>query len=224
MCAPCVPSGTYATFLLMWKLVNVIEEDDSTFNGKIQVLKSIEGTRILVGGISQSGWLVKKVWKDALRKIKKLKPEVKKVLILGLGGGSVAELLYEYWPDSEITGVDIDEKMVEMGRKYLNLDRVSNLKIFIAEANSWVDKCKEKYDLVLVDIYKGVSIPSEFTTAIFMGGVKRLINGEGIAAFNHLYSSIEKKDADEFGRRLRGVYSAIISVTPEANIIYICFA
>ncbi len=207
----------------MWKLVNVIEEADSDFNGKIQVLKSIEGTRILVGGISQSGWLVKKVWQSALEKIKKLKPDLQNVLILGLGGGSVAELVCKYWFGSEITGVDIDKKMVEMGRKHLKLDTVPNLKIVVADANSWVGKCKEKYDLVLVDMYKGVSIPPEFTTVTFMEKVKRLLNRDGIAAFNHLYSPIEKKDADEFGDRIRKVYSATISVTPEANIIYICF-
>ncbi|MBI4028804.1 MAG: fused MFS/spermidine synthase [Candidatus Blackburnbacteria bacterium] len=207
----------------MWKLVNVVEETDSTFNGKIQVLKSIEGTRILVGGISQSGWLVKKVWKDALKKTKKLKPDVKRVLILGLGGGSVTELVSQYWPESEITGLDVDEKMVEMGRKYLKLDTLPDVRVVIADANSWVDKCKEKYDLVLVDMYKGINIPPEFTTVSFMEKVKKLLRKDGVAAFNHLYSSIEKKDADEFGKRLRKVYSATTLVTPEANIIYICF-
>ena len=207
----------------MWKLVNVVEETDSAFNGRIQILKSIEGTRILVGGISQSGWLVKKVWQSALEKIKKLKPDLQSVLILGLGGGSVAELVSQYWPESETTGLDVDEKMVEMGRKYLKLDTLPNVKVVIADASSWVSTCKEKYDLVLVNMYKGVDIPPEFTTVSFMEKVKKLLRKDGAAAFNHLYSSIEKKDADEFGKCLRRVYSATASVTPEANIIYICF-
>lgn len=207
----------------MWNLVQVVEEVESPFNGKIQVMKSLEGTRILVGGISQSGWLVKKVWKDALKKIKKVKPDVQSVLILGLGGGSVAELVQESWPESKKMGIDIDPKMIEMGGKYLRLKEVKRLRVVVGDTNVWMGTCKETFDLVLVDMYKGVDIPKEFTKQNFMKKVRRLLRPEGIAAFNHLYSSIEKRDAEEFGKKLRTVFPAIISVTPEANIIFICF-
>lgn len=208
----------------MWKLVNIVEEIESSNNGKIKVIKSIEGTRILVGGISQSGWLVKKVWKDALKKIKKVKSEAGSILILGLGGGSVVELVDDYWPESNKTGVDIDSVMIEMGKKYLNLGKVKNLRVVVSDAEKFTDECREKFDLILVDIYKGANIPKQFTTKKFMAIVCHLLKKDGVAAFNHLYSSIEKKDADEFGRKLRSVFPASTSVAPEANIIFICFS
>lgn len=208
----------------MWNLINVIDEAETAHNGKIKVVKTFEGTRIIVGGLSQSGWLVKKVWQAALKKVKKVRPAVESVLILGLGGGSVAELVQEYWPESKKVGLDIDAQMIEFGKDYLKLKSVTNLKTVVADAQSWIEKSKEKFDLVLVDMYKGANIPQSFTTEKFFRSIKNLLNPEGLAAFNHLCSSIEKVEADKFGQRLSKVFPAVTSVTPEANIIYICFS
>lgn len=206
----------------MWKLAETIEERISPYNGNIRVVKGFEGTRIIVGGLSQSGWLVKKVWKSALAKIKKLKPDAKDILILGLGGGSIAELLQEYWPTSRKVGVDIDSQMVDLGRKYLELNGVENLEVVIEEANSWIKKNKQKFDLCLVDLYKGGSIPREFSEEKFIRAVEKTLKPDSIAAFNHLYSYVEKKDADEFRSKLGKIFPAMTVVTPEANIIFIC--
>lgn len=207
---------------MLFGLLKTLEEVESPHNGKIQVVQTFEGVRILVGGISQSGWLVKKVWDEALKKIKKIKPEAKKILILGLGGGSIAELTERYWPDSKKTGVDIDEIMVDIGKKYLKLKTVNNLQIEIADAKTWVSVSKSKFELILIDLYKGQEIPHAFRTIGFMKKVRQLLNQDGIVAFNHLYSYKEKKDANIFQTTLHKVFSAMTTVTPEANIIFIC--
>jgi len=206
----------------MWKLVNVVEERNNKYNGKIEVVKGIEGTRIIVGGLSQSGWLVKRVWKDALKKIKKLMPEIDNVLILGLGGGSIAELLQEYWPTSRKVGLDIDQDMVELGKKHLKLSEVQNLEVVIADTTKWISKNKEKFDLILVDLYRGGDIPEEFKKNDFIKKVQKNLKPGSIAAFNHLYSYVEKKDAEEFRAKLGEIFPAMTTVTPEANIIFIC--
>ena len=206
--------------------IKILETAESPYNGEIKVIKTIEGTRIVVGGLSQSGWLVKRVWKEALKKIKKIRPSLQDVLLLGLGGGSAMELVDEYWPESRKTGVDIDDKIVNMGKKYLHTDEIKNLTIKIADASLWVERNigKNKYDLILVDLYKGGQIPEKFTNVAFMKNIKRLLKPEGLAAFNHLYSWEEKADADIFEQNLRQVFSAKTHVLPEANIIFICYS
>lgn len=206
----------------MFGLLKVLEERQSSFNGKIQVVKTLEGIRIVVGGVSQSGWLVRKVWDAALKKIHKDRPDIERILVLGLGGGSVARLITRYWPGSEIIGIDIDPDMVELGKKYLGLGGVSNLKVFIEDAVGWVDKNKGKdFDLVLVDLYKGAVVPKEFAQDGFLKKVETLVKGGGVGAFNHLYSTMEKEEAEDLGRKLRKMFPVLISVKPEANIIYI---
>lgn len=210
----------------MFKLIQILEEKESPFNGKITVVKTLEGTRLMVGGISQSGWLMKKVWNVALKKISKDrsdKPKTDSVLILGLGGGSIAELVQKYWPSAKITGVDIDPSMVELGKKYLGLGKINNLKIELIDANEFLKRSslQESFNLVIVDIYKGIKVPKEFTTQEFVEKIFQVVSSGGVAVFNRLYSEVERKESDSFGRMVGAVFPVSTLVKPEANIIFI---
>lgn len=207
----------------MFNLIRTLEERESLFNGKIQVIRTLEGIRIIVDGVSQSGWLVRKVWQRALKKIRTEKPNVEKVAILGLGGGSAVKLVNRYWPRAMIVGVDIDPIMVDLGRRYLGLSQLKNLKVVIEDAEKWVgkEKGKRRFSLILVDIYKGGRPPSKFTTETFIKKVRDLLGSGGIAAFNHLHSDREKEEAAIFGAKVRKIFPAATSIKPEANIIFI---
>lgn len=209
----------------MWPLYKILEEVDSAYNSKIQVVRTLEGVRILSGGVSQSGWLLRKIWQAALKRIKKDKPRVDRVLILGLGGGSVACLLDEMWPASRKVAVDIDPLMVELGRKYLSLGQVKNLKIKLVDAAGWVSqqRNRKKFDLVLVDLYKGDKIPAEFLKKDFVKRVYKLLAPNGVAAFNHFYAGKDYAAARKAEKVIRSVFPALTTVTPEANIIFIAW-
>lgn len=209
--------------MIMLKMFEILEERESPYNGKIQAVKTLEGVKLVVDGVSQSGWLVKRVWKRALEEIKRRKPEVEKVLVLGLGGGSVTGLVSKHWPAAKIIGVDIDPDMVDLGRKYLSLSDVKNLEFVVADAEKWIGKQKQKFDLALVDLYKGSKMPEQFRQPPFIQKVNRLLESGGIAAFNHLYSYDERKDALLLEQEIRKVFPVIIAVTPEANIIFIAY-
>ena len=93
--------------------VKILEEVESKANGKIVVVKRLGfGTYIQVEGLTQSGSVVYDVWRSTLRKVKKSKIPIKNILILGLGGGSTAIISRKYWPNSNITGVDVDPVIV----------------------------------------------------------------------------------------------------------------
>lgn len=206
----------------MFKLFSVVEKVESPHNGTIEIVRDLSGTRILVGGISQSGWLLKRVWKTALRKLKKDGFVPQKVLLLGVGGGSVVELIEGFWADAKTTGVEIDPLMIELGKKYLKLGKAPNLEIEIGDAIEWLTHNKAKFDLVLIDLYVGSKIPEKFKSEKFIKLVEHSLSGSGVAAFNHLYSSLEKEDAHKLEGKLRKVFGVITRVQPEANIIYLC--
>ncbi|MAG59825.1 hypothetical protein CMO96_03500 [Candidatus Woesebacteria bacterium] len=207
----------------MFKLIKILEEVNSPINGKIQVVRTLEGTRILAGGLSQSGWLVKKVWDTALKKVKKSGNDISQVLILGLGGGSAAELVQKYWPNSKIVGVDVDPLMINLGKKYLSLHEVKNLKIVEADAEKWVKKQQGSFDLILIDIYTGYHTPDKFKTTKFLKTIKDLLSSGGVAVFNHVDSPSRITDKYQLESKLSRVFPVLKSVTPEANIIFLCF-
>lgn len=115
--------------------MQTLEEVNSPINGNIKVVKGLAwGTYIQVEGLTQSGGILKNVWRKPLKKLHNSPITVHRTLILGLGGGTVAGLVREFWGDSvEITGVDLDPIMVSLGKKYLELDKF-NVNIIIDDA------------------------------------------------------------------------------------------
>lgn len=209
---------------MLFNLFSVLETIHSPANGEIKIVKDLQGVRIIVGGISQSGWLVRKVWNTGVSKAAKEMPIPKDVLILGLGGGSAVEVVAKHWSQAKIIGLDIDPKMVEMGKKYLGLDKFEQLKVVIADAKAWTKGQKaQQYDAILVDLFKGVNIPEFFTSETFLKEIKRLVKDDGVALFNHLYSNLEKEDAEILQKKLEKIFKKVVTVRPEANIIFLCY-
>lgn len=215
----------------MFKPFGILEEVASPYNGKIVILGGIEGPRILVGGLSQSGWLVRKIWKSGIKRIKQEIVNPERILILGLGGGSSSELTQEYFPNAHVKGIEIDPKMVEMGKKYLKLGEITNLEIIIADVREFLPKVKsairrkkaKPYDLILVDLFVGTKIPEEFKEEKFLLNLLDISSTRSIIAFNHFYAYSDREEAIKFSQKLRKVFPKIISVTEEANIIFLCF-
>lgn len=220
--------------------IKILEERKSKFNDDIKVVRSLGyGTYIQVNNLTQSGGIVEEFWNETLRKIKKEK--INKILILGLGGGTVAKLVKKYWPQSKITGVEIDPIMVELGKKYLEL---ANTKVVISDACEFITafkktpnsklgnelnadmsstadvikKNKEIFDLVIVDLYVGDEFPKKFEEDKFL----KLLTKNELVIFNRLYFGEKRKEAVKFGNKLEKLFKKVDWFYPQANIMFLC--
>ena len=205
----------------------VLEETQSKYNGEIKVINDLTWGKIIKAGeLTQSGGIVAKIWQQALKKVLKEKPIVKKCLILGLGGGSAAKLTRQYWVTSQIVGVDIDERIVNLGKKYLGLGKV-DMHIEIMDAEAFVIKNLKlkitNYDLIIVDLYNGDKFPEKFEKEEFAKNIKKLLNKKGIAVFNRLYGTDHRPDSMRFGRRLEKIFKKVDYIFPQANLVFVCY-
>ena len=201
--------------------MSILKRTSSEFNKNIQIKRSLGlGTYIQVDGLTQSGGVVETVWKTSLSRVLRKKTPVKKVLILGLGGGSAAKIVNKNWPEADITGVDIDSKMVELGEKHLGLDR-KILDVQIEDAEDFVAQSRQKYDLILVDMYHGYNFPKKFESEKFLKRIKKILNQTGYVVFNRLYFDKYRSMAVKFGEKLEKVFGNVEFVYPEANIMFI---
>ncbi len=198
----------------------ILEETTSKYNGKIQVVRDLTwGTRIVVGGLTQSGGVIHNIWKDSLKKIVEKKPQIKNCLILGLGGGTSAKLVAQYWIGAEITGIDIDKKMIDLGKKYLSLNKI-DINIKIQDAHKFNTG---SYDLIIVDLYCGNKFPNKFEDEFFLANIKNLLNKNSIAIFNRLYGRDQKQSAMKFAKKLEKVFKKVDHIFPQANLEIICY-
>jgi spermidine synthase len=217
--------------LVMGKLQNflsgarILEEKESPINGKLTVIRDLAwGVHIKAGGLTQSGGVAEKVWQTSLKEVKKVKSEVKRCLILGLGGAGAAKVVKRFWPESAITGVEIDPIMIGLGKKYMGL-KESEVEIAIEDAMKFVKrqiKKGKKYDLILVDMYVGDTIPEKFITPDFYKLIKELLENMGVAVINRLYYDEKRKLADKTHQDLKKIFSEVMTVFPEANIMFVC--
>ena len=190
-----------------------MEERESKYNGHIRVLRSWGmGTYIQSNGLTQSGGIVETIWKSTLKQIKE--KEINKILILGLGGGTLAKLLRKKYLNAKITGIEIDPIMVELGKKYLELDKY-NIDVQIEDTNKFKFG---KYDLVIVDMYSGDNFPKEFESEEFL---KKLTKYKTVI-INRLYYGEKRPDTVRFGNKLEKIFKNVTWFYPEANLMFIC--
>jgi spermidine synthase len=202
----------------------ILEELISSTLGKISVIREPEGITIKAGGISQSGWLIAKIWDKPLENVKRIRPSIIKILVLGLGAGSLVQILVKYWKNAKVLGIDIDPVMIELGKKYMGIKDIQNLEIIQEDVEKWIKKPSQGcFDLILVDLCIGNTIPRNFTTREFAKRLSCLLIEKGIVIFNHLYYYWEDKvDSEKLYENILKIFSKIEKEYSESNLFFIC--
>ena len=109
----------------------------------------------------------------------------KSILVLGVAGGSVIETLKkEIKFEGKITGVEIDATVVDLANKYFGLNKYDNVEIIIDDAFEYVLKTKEKYDLIVIDIFQDTVMPNFLFEDFFINRINFLLNINGFILFN----------------------------------------
>ncbi|MBR9832935.1 hypothetical protein GYB57_12370 [bacterium] len=104
----------------------------------------------------------------------------KKILILGLGGGVIANQFIK--KGCEVDVVEIDYRVEDLARKFFGLSNQVN--VFIEDARRFIKHSNQKYDLIFIDTFHGESIPSHIFTQQSLAEMKLLLNDEGILISN----------------------------------------
>ena len=192
----------------------VLFEGKSEFNSSIRVVEDAEGLRTLIfdnSGVKQS--TVKlgdpdrlelrytRVMPVALAAVEK----PKRILIVGLGGGSIPNFLHKHYPDTHIDVVDIDPVVVEVAKKYFGFREDKTLRVHVADGRAFIDKCKRQYDIIFLDAYGAEDIPYALATREFLQVVRKAVTPKGVVvtnlmsrSSNRLYDSMVRTYIDVF--------------------------
>jgi predicted methyltransferase len=135
-----------------------------------------------------------KIFEQTFNKFNVNAREVKNVLILGFGAGSVASLLTEkYGIECQITGIEKDQIVIHLACKYFNIKRFKNLELICGDAYDYVQTHSKKFNVIVVDIYIDEQVPKCFHEKRFLKQLDRLLQQEGILFFNKAVINSEQK-------------------------------
>lgn len=113
-------------------------------------------------------------------------PDVRRVLVLGLGGGSIPIYLHRFLPEAAIDAVEIDPGVIDVAKKYFGLRETSRLHLIESDGRVFLKRHAEPYDLIIVDAFTGSYIPFHMMTKEFYQLVRSRLAPHGVAAMNIL--------------------------------------
>lgn len=147
-----------------------------------------------------------KVFRQAFYQLNISDRKVESCLILGFGVGNVCRILREYHPDSQVVGVEIDEKIIGLGRNYFDLDTYENMEIVVAEATEYMSVCEAKFDLIIVDLFIDALVPNQAESGAFLEKLDEQLQPGGLLLFNRMmHSPGLRQQSEAFTRKIQAV-------------------
>ncbi|MBP3309854.1 MAG: fused MFS/spermidine synthase [Ruminococcus sp.] len=108
--------------------------------------------------------------------------EEKDILILGMGTGTYAKQCMNYFDGINAEGVEIDEKITELSRRYFDLPE--NVKVTTYDGRAFLNVSDKKYDVIMVDAYQDITIPFQMSSKEFFSLVKAHLKENGVMVVN----------------------------------------
>ena len=198
----------------------ILYKGQSQFNGEVKVTENSGVRRLVAAGFTQSqtlrpdGRTGQRYWDDMVPEDLTLGPDAR-VLILGLGAGTITKIITYRFGQVAIDGVEIDPLMVDLGKKFFALDG-PNLNIIIDDAANFVKEARFKYDLVCMDIFMGGVVPEEMESRQFLEGIKNLLKERGMLAINKIFSGQE--ELEKFENFIRSIFPVVHSFVVRGNV------
>ncbi|VAX32493.1 hypothetical protein MNBD_NITROSPINAE05-928, partial [hydrothermal vent metagenome] len=134
----------------------------------------------------------------------------KRILMLGLGGGSISTFLHHRFPEAVVDVVEVDAEVIKLCKEYFYLHETSNYRLHAMDARVFVQRQmgKTPYDLILLDVFKSGSVPFHLKTKEFYREIRDILSPEGVVASN-LYGKtnlLKPGDRTTFASVFSGLY------------------
>ncbi|MCC6174987.1 MAG: fused MFS/spermidine synthase [Chloroflexi bacterium] len=205
--------------------VALLSERESTYNlvrvGEVQrpFADLPEGARLL---LLNEGSGVQSVWRRdgnlggglwdlflAAPYFDAVAPEPRRVCIVGLAGGSLAQLWRRAYPSGlRIDGVELDPAVIELSRRYLALDD-AGVNVVEGDGRLALLGLPGPYDVIALDAYRTPYVPWHLLTVEFLREVSAKLGPRGVVAVNLT------RGGDGSDRRLvEGATATLLEVFP----------
>lgn len=109
---------------------------------------------------------------------------LRRVLVIGNAGGTIARGLATFYPGVSIDGVELDPTITAAARRFLGLDEIPELRVFTDDGRVFLARSTQRYDLVVVDAYHLDYLPYYLATQEFFRLCRQHLTPGGAVALN----------------------------------------
>jgi spermidine synthase len=140
--------------------------------------------------------------------------KLRRVVVIGAGGGVGPRAFHMHDPTMEIDVVDIDPKVIELAYTHFFLDHTPQIRTFAEDGRRFLRKAQGNYDAVILDAFTiGGRIPFHLVTREFLEICREKMTEDGLFVVN-LNSALEGPLAGIF----RSMYRTSSAVFPQTYV------
>lgn len=142
-------------------------------------------------------------------------PQPQRILLIGVGGGSIPIALQLVRPGIDIDAVDIDEAVLRVAQRYFGLSPGPSLRLHALDGRDYVASARAQglvYDAVLLDAFDEAGIPPALFGDAFLSDIRALLSPSGIFLANTFVAAASAAQESSMAERVFGrTYSVHLS-------------
>jgi spermidine synthase len=195
----------------------VLEEIETTYQ-YARVVEERDGSRELQLNEGQAvhslyrpdGYLTGDIWDEYLVlpfAARSTVPE--RIAILGNAAGTTARAYGHYFPSARVDGVEIDEELTELGRRWFDL-RNPRLEVFHEDARPYLRRTDRRYDVIMIDAYRQPYIPFYLATREFFELVRDRLRPGGSVLVNAAHPEDQDDLEKVLGATLADAFPTVV--------------
>ena len=133
-----------------------------------------------------------------------------RVLLLGLGGGGAAVSYATLFPEAEVTGVELDAEVVEVGRRFMGLPE--STRVVVQDARAFLARDESRYDVIIVDAFDFPYVPFQLATREFFEAVEAHLADGGVVVINVGRYQDDYRVVDAIAKTLKTLFARVEGV------------
>jgi len=149
-------------------------------------------------------------------------PKPKRIVMIGLGGGSLAKYCLKYLPDAHFTAVEINPKVIALREQFHIPQDNHQFRVICANGADYIKDHAEKIDVLLVDGFKAHGQPDSLSSVDFYNHCYEKLSDTGVLVVN----LVEDGDTHyEYAAKIRRCFkNRVLFVNAESRGNKIAFA
>ena len=138
-------------------------------------------------------------------------PRPRRIVMIGLGGGSLAKFCYRQLPDTHFVAVEIDADVISLRDEFLLPADDERFQVVHADGAHFMAQLQESVDVILVDAFDAAGIAPSLASSNFYADAFARLDDDGVLLMN---LSGERKRFPSHLRRLRQVFGKRLLLLP----------
>ena len=132
--------------------------------------------------------------------------EPRRVLVVGLGGGTLPTFLRKYYPNAAIDVAEIDPDVVDVAKKFFGFREDERMRAHVGDGRRFIENVPQPYyDIIYLDAFDAHNAPEHLTTQEFLQAVRLALVPSGVVvgnvwgpSSNRLYDSMVRTYQEAF--------------------------